>query len=671
MSGSGHAIIGTAGHVDHGKTALIRALTGVDTDRLPEEKARGISIELGFAPLRLPSGRRAGVVDVPGHERFVHHMVAGAAGMDAVMLVVAADEGVMPQTREHVEILSLLGVRHGLVALTKVDLVDPELLQIAEQDVRDYLSGTFLAGAPVIPVSSVTGQGLDVLLRELDRLLDRVPGRDPRGPVRLPVDRVFVAPGFGTVVTGTLVSGTVRVGDGVEVLPGGREARVRQVQVHGERVEEATAGQRVALNLAGLEHRFVERGQVVCTPGVYSSTSRLAVRLELLPGAPPLRSGARVHFHLGTAEVSARVVLLDREELAPGSTCLARFGLEDELVAARGDRFVVRSWSPPRTVGGGTVLAPHSWHRRYVASHLESLRELESGGVSGELVALLEEGEVLRAAEDLAGRLGLAPDHVSAVLRELLDRGRVERIAGPEEGGGGEWWASATRMAVLRRRAAELLAAYHVRHPARAGMPRGELRQRLGIGDVRAFSALLAGWEREGTVRAAGDRVSAAHFRPASSGPLARARRLVVEKLTAGRFSPPTAGELIEEVVRAGVEREHAADLLETLAQEGEIVRISGELYLAPEVYRELCAMVTEYLRRHGSMTAAQFRDLLGTTRKYAIPLLEHLDAARVTRRSGDLRLLYGDAGAGSAGRAGRDEGEGHEQRQEEEGLQR
>jgi selenocysteine-specific elongation factor len=434
---------------------------------------------------------------------------------------------------------------------------------------------------------------------------------------------------------------------------------VRQVQVHGERVETATAGQRVALNLAGLEHRFVQRGQAVCTPGVYSSTSRLAVRLELLPGAPALRSGTRVHFHLGTAEASARVVLLDREELAPGLTCLARFRLEDELVAARGDRFVIRSWSPPRTVGGGTVLAPHSWHRRYVAAHLESLRELESGGASGELMVLLEEGEVLRTVEDLAGRLALAPDRVSAVLHELLRGGRVERIAGQEEGGGGEWWASAGRMAALRRRAAELLAAYHMRHPARAGMPRGELRQRLGIADVRAFSALVAGWDREGTVRAVGDRVSAAHFRPASSGALARARHLVVGKLTEGRFSPPTAGELIDEVVRGGVEREHAADLLETLAQEGEIVRISGELYLAPDVYRELGAMVTEFLRRHGSMTAAQFRDLLGTTRKYAIPLLEHLDGARVTRRSGDLRVLYGDAG--SAGRAGRDEEEGHE----------
>ncbi|MEW6399117.1 MAG: selenocysteine-specific translation elongation factor, partial [Bacillota bacterium] len=428
-----------AGHVDHGKTALIRALTGVDTDRLPEERARGISIELGFAPLRLPSGRRAGVVDVPGHERFVHHMVAGAAGMDLVILVVAADEGVMPQTREHVEILSLLGVRHGLVALTKVDLVDPEWLQMAEEDVRNYLAGTFLADSPVVPVSSVTGQGLDTLLGELDRLLGRVPGRDSRGPVRLPVDRVFTVPGFGTVVTGTLVSGTVRIGDGVEVLPGGREARVRQVQVHGERVEEATAGQRVALNLAGLEHRQVERGHVVCAPGVFSSTARLAARLELLNGASSLRSGTRVHFHLGTAEAPARVVLLDREELAPGTSCLARFRLEEEMAAARGDRFVIRFWSPPRTVGGGTVLAPHSRHRRYVASHLESLRELEGGGISGELVALLEEGDPLRAAEDLVSRLGLAPADASATLKEMLVGGRVERISGPEEGGAGEW----------------------------------------------------------------------------------------------------------------------------------------------------------------------------------------------------------------------------------------
>lgn len=646
VAGRGQAIIGTAGHVDHGKTALIRALTGVDTDRLPEEKQRGISIELGFAPLRLPSGRRAGVVDVPGHERFVHHMVAGAAGMDLVILVVAADEGIMPQTREHVDILSLLGIRHGLVALTKVDLVDSEWLELVGEEVRRYLAGTFLGDAPIIGVSSVTGQGLEALRQELDRLLGRVPPRDPGGPVRLPVDRVFTAPGFGTVVTGTLVSGTVRTGDTVEVLPGGRQARVRQVQVHGERVEEAVAGQRVALNLAGLEHRRVERGQVVCTPGVFSSTSRLAGRLELLPGAAPLRSGTRVHFHLGTAEVSARVVLLDREELLPGAEGLARFRLEGEVVAARGDRFVVRSWSPLRTVGGGKVLAPHSWHRRYAAAHLESLRELEEEGISGEVLAALEGGEVLRTAEDLAGRSGLGAAEVEANLTELLSQGRVVRISAPgETGGAAQWWGSATRLADLESRALHLLDGYHARHPARAGMPREELRQRLGMADSRAFAALLAEWEGKGVLGTGGDRVWRAGFRPAAGGALGRARQLVVEKLTEGRFSPPLGGELVEEVTRLGVAREDAADLLEVLVREGEIVRITAELYLAAPVYRELEQMVREFLQEHGSMTAAQFRDLLGTTRKYAIPLLEHLDAVRFTRRLGDQRVLYGGAG--------------------------
>lgn len=646
MAERGRAVIGTAGHVDHGKTALIRALTGVDTDRLPEEKTRGISIELGFAPLHLPSGRRAGVVDVPGHERFVHHMVAGAAGMDAVILVVAADEGIMPQTREHVEVLSLLGVRHGVVALTKVDLVDREWLELVTEEVRRYLAGTFLADAPVIGVSSVTGQGLDVLLGELDRLLDRVPGRDPGGPVRLPVDRVFTAPGFGTVVTGTLVSGTVRVGDTVDVLPDGRQARVRQVQVHGERVEEAAAGQRVALNLAGVEHRQVRRGQVVCTPGVYSSTTRLAARLELLPGAPPLRSGTRVHFHLGTAESSARVVLLDRDELAPGRDALARFRLEEDLVAARGDRFVIRSWSPPRTVGGGRVLSPHSWHRRQVPAHLQALRELEEGGVAGELLDVLEVGEALRTAEDLAVRVGLPVAPVTEHLARLREQGRVTAIGLPGEGAtgagvAGAWWASTRRLGMLQARALSLLDAYHARHPARPGMPREELRQRLGLGDARAFAALLGEWERRGLLSTVADRVARAGFRPATAGALGRARRLVTEILEKGHFSPPLANELVEEVVRLGVAREDAGDLLESLAIEGEVVRITPELYLAAAVYRELVTLVREYLHEHGSMTAARFRDLLGTTRKYAIPLLEYLDAARVTRRLGDERVLY------------------------------
>ncbi|HHY96029.1 MAG TPA: selenocysteine-specific translation elongation factor, partial [Firmicutes bacterium] len=436
---AGHAIVGTAGHVDHGKTALIRALTGVNTDRLPEEQARGISIELGFAPLRLPSGRRVGVVDVPGHERFVHHMVAGAAGMDVVILVVAADEGVMPQTREHLDVLSLLGLQRGLVAITKVDLVDPEWLSLVEEEVRASLRGTFLEAAPLVPVSSETGQGLDELVRVLDHILAEVPGRDASGPARLPVDRVFSVTGFGTVVTGTLVSGTLAVGDSVEILPigpgAGRQVRIRQLQVHGEKVERAAAGQRVAVNLVGVERQQIERGQVLCQPRAFSATRRLAGRLHLLPSAPVFVSGTRVHLHLGTAEVGARVALLDREELSPGQDSLVRIGLEAEVVAARGDRFVIRSWSPPHTVGGGVVIAPHSQHRRYLAAHLKSLQRLERGGPQAEIMDLLDGREPLWTVAQLSARAGLEVDRGKEILGRLQEEGRVVEL-------GGEWWGS-------------------------------------------------------------------------------------------------------------------------------------------------------------------------------------------------------------------------------------
>ncbi|HMI32068.1 MAG TPA: selenocysteine-specific translation elongation factor, partial [Candidatus Limnocylindrales bacterium] len=386
-------VIGTAGHIDHGKTALVRRLTGIDTDRLKEEKERGISIDLGFAHRTLPSGRRIAIVDVPGHERFVKNMLAGATGVDLVLLVVAADEGVMPQTREHLAIVNLLRIERGVVALTKADLVDPETLGVVRAEVADLLRPTGLHGAPVVPVSAVTGEGIDQLLLALDAAAGDVPGREPSGPARLPIDRVFPVEGMGTVVTGTLWNGTVRPGDTLELLPAGKQVRVRQAQVHDRTVEEAHAGQRLALNIHGVSREDVRRGHWLATPGRYRPSRILDVRLELLGSAPkPLGPRTRLRCHLGSSEILGRAVLFERDTLAPGDSCWAQLRLENPAVAGAGDRIVIRSYSPATTIAGATVVDPAPSKRaRLSSADSARLETLRSGSALEKLAALADE----------------------------------------------------------------------------------------------------------------------------------------------------------------------------------------------------------------------------------------------------------------------------------------
>ncbi|MDD4170142.1 MAG: selenocysteine-specific translation elongation factor, partial [Desulfotomaculaceae bacterium] len=410
-----HLIIGTAGHVDHGKTALVKAMTGVDTDRLKEEKERGISIELGFTSLELPSGRKAGIVDVPGHERFIKHMLAGAGGFDLVLLVIAADEGVMPQTREHLDIIQLLQVKKGVVVLTKADLVDEEWLELVTEEVREFLQDTVLEKAPLVTVSAVTGQGIAALLELLDHVAEETESKTAAGTPRLPVDRVFSVTGFGTVVTGTLVAGQLRVGDMVKVQPAGLTARVRSLQVHGKKVEVAGAGQRVAANLAGLEVEQVSRGSVVAGTDSLVPSHRLDVHLLLLDSADrPLKNRERVRFHIGSGETLGRVVLLDREELAPGATAYAQVELEEMVAAVKGDRFVIRSYSPLWTIGGGTVIdaAPGRKHKRFRSEVLGALATRERGTPEEILEHYLRDNATLPEIADVAAGTGLQVSEV-------------------------------------------------------------------------------------------------------------------------------------------------------------------------------------------------------------------------------------------------------------------
>ncbi|HHY92195.1 MAG TPA: selenocysteine-specific translation elongation factor, partial [Firmicutes bacterium] len=473
-----HIIIGTAGHVDHGKTTLIQALTGHNTDRLKEEQERGISIELGFAPFDLPSGRRAGVVDVPGHERFIRHMLAGVGGFDLVLLVVAADEGVMPQTREHLDILQLLGVRSGLIVLTKVDLVDAEWLALVKEEVRAAVQGTFLAEAPMYAVSAVTGQGIPELITAIDQATEAVSERDHTGPFRLPVDRVFTIAGFGTVVTGTLLSGTVKPGDRAMVYPAERPTRIRQVEVHGAKVETAYAGQRVALNLAGLSREEVERGAVVATPASLTPSTQVDVRLLLLGRAPrPLKQRERIRFHTGTAEILGRVHLLEVEELAPGESALVQLRLEGPVAVRRGDRFVIRSYSPATTIGGGRVLEPAAPRRhRFDPAVLAELRQKEAGDPL-DLVAHALERAGLRpvSPEEVARSAGLGAEETTAALAVLVDRGRAVRLTLE----GSAFYLDQGAVVRAVDEATALLNSFHYEHPLRQGLPLEEIRARV------------------------------------------------------------------------------------------------------------------------------------------------------------------------------------------------
>ncbi len=631
-----HLVIGTAGHVDHGKTVLIKALTGVDTDRLREEKERGISIDLGFAPLRLPGGRLAGVVDVPGHQRFIHNMLAGAAGIDLVLLVVDATEGVMPQTREHLDILELLQLRKGIVAVTKMDLVEPDWLDLVEEEIREELAGSFLDGAPIQAVSAFTGAGLPELVALIDRVIREMPYRDTGAPLRLPVDRSFSVPGFGTVVTGTLLQGKVRAGDTVALVPPGISARVRQLQVHDTGAAEAGAGQRVALNLAGLEHRAVPRGSVVSVPGFYRPTTLLDAALTLLPAATrPLKNLDRVHFYLGTARVTARIMLLEMEELAPGRKSPAQFRLERPLVADRGDRFIIRSYSPMTTIGGGLILDPFpKRHRRFRRDLIEHLCALEEESLTGDGRAFLlqkirEQGPVDRANLEKVTRM--SSETLDRLLEKLFSDGLIERLGGS--------YIEKLALTGWEKRLLEKLACYHRDHPLRAGLSRAELRGALPSPVMdREYDALLERLKKRKQCAFCGELVSLFGWSPAPSPKDSCILEQLEQIYFRGELQPPSRRAAEE---RVSLEVAHREEYFDFLVTRGDLVKINEEFYLHQEAYRKALALLRQYYAEEETLTLAHFRDLTGSSRKFIQPLLEYFDQLKLTRRIGDHRVAW------------------------------
>ena len=621
-------VVGTAGHIDHGKTALVGRLSGVNTDRLKEEKERGISIDLGFAPLTLPSGRRVAIVDVPGHERFVKNMLAGATGIDLVLLVVAADEGVMPQTREHFAIVDLLGVARGVVALTKADVATPEQLQRAADGARSLLQATALKDAAVVPVSSTTGRGIPDLLRALDDEVARVEGREPAGPARLPVDRVFSIEGIGTVVTGTLWSGSIRTGDTLTLMPDDRAVRVRQVEVHDQKVDAAVAGNRTAVAIHGVPREEIERGDWLVTPGRYRASEMIDVAIRLLPSAEkPLVNRARVRVHLGASEVLGRVVLFGITSLAPGAEAFAQLRLEDPMVAARGDRVVIRSYSPGSTIGGATILDPSPARRQRLGpTDRERLEALKSGGLAVALAIMVRESGLHGLEPDLAAlRLGVDPEAIHAAVEgvDRIIRARNGRLlAAPE-------WARALDRVV------EAVRAYGEEHKLRHGAPKGEIKSRLkGEVEGAVFDDALETLVGQGRITLSGDRLGLPEAHPTLNAAQERALSRLEALLAVEGFQVTDLSVVLREMP-AGVD---SGELVRHLIEAGRAVRVTSTLLYPAPLWAEIEARVRAHFTRRPSLTMAEFKDLLQVSRKYAVPILEHLDRTGLTRREGDNR---------------------------------
>jgi|YNPNPStandDraft_1061719.scaffolds.fasta_scaffold00378_25 selenocysteine-specific elongation factor len=623
-------VIGTAGHVDHGKSTLVEALTGINPDRLLEEQEREMTIDLGFAWLTLPSGREVSIVDVPGHERFIKNMLAGVGGIDAALLVVAADEGLMPQTEEHLDILTLLQVPRGVVAITKVDLVEEEWLELVMEEVRERLRGTPLAEAPLIPVSARTGRGLEELVSALDAVLAQAAPRSDRGRPRLPIDRAFSMPGFGTVVTGTLLDGSLHVGQEVEILPQGLWGRIRGLQTHKKRVEEARPGRRTAVNLAGVAVEEIRRGDVLTTPGWLFPTRRLAVHLELLPSAPrPLRQDDLVDLFLGAAERQVRVTLLEAEELPPGHSGWALLRLPEPAVAVRGERFILRWPSPGRTIGGGAVVEPYPGRlRRFHAPSIAGLEALREGRPEEVLLQVLRDTPL--PLRQLVAESGLPEEEAWETVRRLCREGRLVALqTGESELTSATLLLSRTQADRLHERIRDLLRDYHGRFPLRAGMPKEELKSQLRL-DGRTLGDVLAWAEGQGTLVVQGALVRlAGHRVRLSPEQQAQVDRLLA-RLRQQPYAPPPRQEW-------GIEPE----VLEALVEEGRLVRLTPEVVFLPETYQEMVRRVLEEIDRRGPITVAQVRDLFATSRKYALALLEDMDQRKLTRRVGDERVRY------------------------------
>ncbi|MBA7598431.1 Selenocysteine-specific elongation factor [subsurface metagenome] len=614
-------VLGTAGHIDHGKSVLVQALTGIDPDRLREEKERGMTIDLGFAWLKLPSGREVGIVDVPGHERFVRNMLAGVGGIDLALLIVAANESIMPQTREHLAILDLLEIRNGIVVITKKDLVDEELLGLVRMEIEELISTTALSGAPMVAVSALTGEGLPDLVETIDELLASTEPRRDLGRPRLAIDRVFTMTGSGTVVTGTLIDGSLSVGQEVEIVPPGLKSRLRGLQTHKTRIDAAAPGSRVAANLVGINTSRLQRGDVLTRPGWLSPTTLLTLKLKLLDYLHrPLKHGATVSFHTGAAEAMAKVRLLEGDEIKPGQATWAQVKLDRPAAVVTGDHFIVRS--PMETLGGGKIIEAQAKRlRRFRPDIIANLKAKETGTAEEMVLALVETKQPVETSA-LISELNLRDEDIRAAVVSLTERGNVVALGQGDR----SLLVTIQRWESLIQKTRAALQEYHRKFPARPGMPKVELGSRLKLGAyaVTAFQKLAT----QGIIAEEGNVIRL----PAHQIQLTQAQQgktdAFLRSLTENPYAPP--GDLIPE-----------PDLLGLLIEQRQVVKVSNDVVFAVSTYDEMVGKVTSRIKAQGQITLAEVRDMFQTSRKYAQALMEHLDGEKITRRVGDGRVLY------------------------------
>ncbi len=626
-------IVGTAGHIDHGKTALVKALTGIDADRLKEEKRRGITIDIGFAHVELSGPNveplRLGFVDVPGHERFVRNMLAGIGGVDLVMLVIAADESIKPQTREHFDILRMLSVQRGIAVLTKADLVDDETLEVLKLEVKEFLSGSFLDGSPIVPVSSLTGAGLDDLKKALAKMASEAPAKDSTALMRLPIDRVFTMKGFGTVVTGTLISGAIEKEDQLEVFPQGKQIRVRGIQVHGESANQARAGERTALNIAGLPKEDIERGMVLATSGVFAPTSRLDVSLSLLPSAKPLKDRARVHFHAYTSEMIATVVLHEAKQIEPGQTGFAQLRLAEAASLLPQDRFILRQFSPVITIGGGVVLDTAPLRKATKPSQLSSLKIFSTGGPIGILEARISRRKFhgLSLSQAVA-ETGLRQETIEEHAKKLASSGRILRV--------GDLFINSDEIQQLKSQIITAIRDFHKNNSLAGGISKEALRDQFGS-TPEVFAFALYTLLREKAIQIAGDLVHLPGQAVKMKGEEEQSTAIIENAFASAGLKVPALQDVL---LSLKVDKTRAQKLVTLLLRDKVLIKISDDLVFHRDALNELRKMMAAEKSQSAKIDVARFKELTGVSRKYAIPLLEYLDRQQITRRVGNERQI-------------------------------
>jgi selenocysteine-specific elongation factor len=620
-----YVILGTAGHIDHGKSSLVQALTGIDPDRLKEEKERGITIDLGFADLTYPDGLTVGIVDVPGHERLVKNMLAGAGGIDLVLLVIAADEGIMPQSREHLHICNLLKIKSGLIAVTKADLVEKDWLELIKDEVRNFVKGTFLDGAPILPVSSKTLFNLDVLKEKIQEIALLVEPKPTRGLFRLPIDRVFTLKGFGTVVTGTAVSGSISIDQDVDILPSAIKSKVRGLHSHGKSIQTAYAGQRVAINLQGVDKEALQRGDAVVIPGQLTPTRKIDAKVELLSDAPVLKSKSLVHFHLGTSETIARVILFGQNELKAQESCYCQFRLHEPVIAMAGDRYIIRRFSPLDTIGGGEVLDPLSFRRHYKEG-LEDLQTFETGTLSDKIAVKVKRSGIHGINISLIeGWIKAEIPSIRDAMKELREKGLLIQFE--------DILIHKSALDSFRETIKKIMDDFHKKNPLKPGMLKEELRARIAI-EPRLFGNLMHSLKE---IVIDKELVRLASFTASLSQGDETVKTSLLGLLEKSGFQPPLKEELSQTLK---LDMKRLSDILNLLAKEGSLVRISDTMYIPSSVFQQMIGNLQNFFRNKPEMTVAEFRDILKTSRKYALPLLEYLDSHKITLRVGDIRKL-------------------------------